>query len=465
MKQKKISHIVMMGDSLSDRGTADKAEILGCIPMAWFAGLIGTSPKGRFTNGYVWADVISAFFANDFLIKDLKAKYGYSNDDLADAIIAKEKGVTDSLRYDYSLDNDLYVKFEGRDFIRSYDEGGLSAYNYAWQPSSSITRFFSRIILSTLEKKREKLLAYDEEHKVTEKQKEQTLVIEWSGANDLITVNAEPSIAEVDRAIKERVKNIEILLQKGYRNFVLFNLPDLSLTPRFQNKTGDSGEKARANAHQCVDYFNQELVKACEKFKTMFPHCYFDVFDINSIFVQAYSNPKEYGLDPDKLKQPFTTSPDFRMLPNGTAPAKGYAFWDDIHPTADVHAVLGNNFYEKYNPQFTFSEPESNKVNKSGMDISSAQLQKAFCLRYADTLAKSRTGFFGHKKASLPYQTATLEEILQHAFTQNGSDVREVLTELQWINKAGEVNLKIPVLEKAMAKLQDPEFTAVAVNA
>lgn len=464
MKQKKISHIVMMGDSLSDRGTADKAEILGCIPMKWFAGLIGTSPKGRFTNGYVWADVISAFFANDFLIKDLKAKYGYSNDDLADAIIAKEKGVIDSLRYDYNLENDLYVTFEGRDFIRSYDEGGLSAYDYSWRPSSSITRFFSRIILSTLEKKREKLLTYDEEHQVTGLQKEQTLVVEWSGANDLITVNAEPSIAEVDRAIKERVKNVEILLQKGYRNFVLFNLPDLSLTPRFQNKTGDSGDKARANAHKCVDYFNQELAKACEKFKTMFPHCYFDVFDINSFFVQAYNNPKDYGLDPNKLKQPFTTSPDFRILPNGTAPAKGYAFWDDIHPTADVHAVLGNEFYKKYNPEFTFSEPEGKRVNEPTMDISSDQLQKAFCARYADKLAKSSSGFFGHKKASFPYQTATLDEILQHAFTEKGSDFREVLSELQWINKAGDVCLKIPALEKAMAKLHDPEFDAVAVN-
>lgn len=49
----------------------------------------------------------------------------------------------DNLRYDYNLDNDLYVTFEGRDFIRSYDEGGLSAYDYAWKPSSSITRFLA----------------------------------------------------------------------------------------------------------------------------------------------------------------------------------------------------------------------------------------------------------------------------------------------------------------------------------
>ncbi|CAM4484598.1 MAG: hypothetical protein LEGION0403_FIIPPAGN_01596 [Legionella sp.] len=46
----------------------------------------------------------------------------------------------------------------------------------------------------------------------------------------------------------------------------------------------------------------------------------------------------------------------------------------------------------------------------------------------------------------------------------NGDDVREVLCELQWINKAGDVCLKIPALEKAMAKLHDPDFDAVLGN-
>lgn len=449
MKQKKISHMVMMGDSLSDRGTVANTEVLGCIPLAWLAGIAGNSPKGRFTNGYVWADVISSFFANDFLIKELKQKYGYTNDDLADAVIAKEKGVMDELLYDYNLSNDLYVKFEGRDFIRSYDEGGLSAYNYAWWPSTSISRYFSRIILPDLQEKREKLLAYDEQYKISDKQKAQTLLIEWSGANDLITVNAEPSIAEVNRAIKERVKNIEILLQKGYRNFVLFNLPDLSLTPRFQNMTGMSGEKARANAHRCVTYFNQKLAKACDQFKSMFPHCYFDVFDINRVFVAAYEDPRSHGLAPDKLKQPYKTSSDFKILPNGTSPAKGYAFWDDIHPTADVHAILGNEFYKKYNARFAFSKPD--EVAEEELNISERQLHQAFCTRYSDKVAKSHSGFFGlQKKPATQYQNASLEDILQHAFSDGGSTLRKIIEELQWVDASGKPKLNIPVLKNAL---------------
>lgn len=466
MLQKKISHMVLMGDSLSDRGTVYREKILGFIPMAWFAGILGNTPKGRFTNGYVWADAISSFFASDFIIQQLKQKYHCSNEEITNAIIAKESWVLEEIHYDYNLDNDLFVKFEGRDFIRSYDEGGLSAYDYAWKPSTSITRFFSRIILSTLEEKRKALLSYDEEQKVSHKQKAQTLVVEWSGANDLITVNAEPSIIEVDRAIKERVKNVEILLQKGYRHFVLINLPDLSLTPRFQNMTGKAGEEARLNAQRCVTYFNHELIKACDKFKTMFPHCYFDVFDINSFFVDAYNNPGNYGIDPAKLKQPYKTSPDFKMLPNGTSPAKGYMFWDDIHPTADVHAVLGNNFYIKYNQEFTVTEPEAANSPDAVKNISETTLKRAFRTRYGETLGKSQHGFFGSlSRSHIQYKTASVEDILKHALCDEGKRTREVITELQWIDKDGNINLNIPVLKNAMTNVQMQQANVASVNA
>lgn len=463
MKQKKISHMVMMGDSLSDRGTADKGYVLGCIPLAFLAGLSGTSPKGRFTNGYVWADVISSLFASDFMIKQIKKKYGYTNEEIADAVITKEKRIMDNLLYDYNLDNDLFVKFEGHDFIRSYDEGGLSAYNYAWKLSSSITRFFSRIILSTLEQKRNKLLAYDEEHQLSRKQKTQTLVIEWSGANDLITLNARPSIVEVDRAIKERIKNIEILLKNGYRNFVWFNLPDLSLTPRYQNKNGKEGDSERANAHQCSLYFNQELARACQKLQTMFPHCSFDVFDINKVFTSAYTNPEQYGLDPEKRKQPYKTSVDFKILPNGTSPAKGYMFWDDVHPTADVHAILANAFYNKYNPRYEFTEPESEKVHEAELNISAADLQKAFCARYHEQLTTDQHGFFSsYKKSRINYQSASLEEILKHALCENGTRTRAVLADLQWLDSSGKVNLNIPALKDAMTQIDAYQKSAAA---
>lgn len=463
--KKKISHIIMMGDSLSDRSTVDRRYILGFIPMSLLSGLHGASPKGRFSNGYVWADVISSFFASDFLIKEFKEQYGYSNDDIADAIIHHDKRVTDQIKYDYNLDDDLYVKYEGRDFIRSYDEGGLSAYDYSWMPSTSINRFFSRLILATLEDKRKKLLAYDKEHNFSLKQKAETLVIEWSGANDLITLNARPSKLEVDRAVKERVKNLEVLIKNGYRNFVWFNLPDLTLTPRFQNMTGADGDKERDNAHQCSVYFNEQLVSSAQKLHVLHPYCSFDVFDINKIFTDAYNNPNEHGLDPDKLKQPYKDSPDFKILPNKTSPAKGYMFWDDVHPTADVQAVLANEFYNKYRRRYQFSEPNEREEHIE-KDVSSADLCKAFSARYAEKLAKDQQGFFGScRKSHIRYKEANLQEILKHALCEHGTRTREVITELQWIDKAGKLNLKIPVLDRALSDLQAQEPSLAAAVA
>ncbi len=53
-KPTKITHLVVLGDSLSDRGTLNKRELLGFIPMSYLSGLRSKSPKGRFTNGFLW---------------------------------------------------------------------------------------------------------------------------------------------------------------------------------------------------------------------------------------------------------------------------------------------------------------------------------------------------------------------------------------------------------------------------
>ena len=126
---------------------------------------------------------------------------------------------------------------------------------------------------------RDQLLNYDKQHHISNEQKAETLIMEWSGANDLVTVNAEPSIAEADRAIAARIDNVKKLIAAGYRNFVLFNLPNLSLTPRYQALS----KEAQDNAKKCTDYFNEQLKKACEQLNEDYPHCSIDPFDINTI--------------------------------------------------------------------------------------------------------------------------------------------------------------------------------------
>lgn len=110
------------------------------------------------------------------------------------------------------------------------------------------------------------------------------MIIEWSGANDLLTVNAEPTLIEADNAVNARIANLEILIQQGYRNFVLVNLPDLSLTPRFQAKT----RKEQENATKCSEYFNDQLAdkakQLIEKYKDLNIPLNLSIFDANTPF-------------------------------------------------------------------------------------------------------------------------------------------------------------------------------------
>ncbi|ARG99297.1 SGNH/GDSL hydrolase family protein [Legionella micdadei] len=436
MKPKIITRIITEGDSLTDRGTASKRPILRCFSD------LSKSPQGRFTNGYAWSDHIVARFISEFLIKSFKKK-GMEATDISDSILFGETKIEDAIQHSYSLDNDLYVKYKGIDFVRSYDEGGLTAHDYRWALSYSPVRFFTRLILSNLGLKRQKLLDYDQEQTIPRAQKEQTLIIEWSGANDLITVNARPSHVEADLAIRARIKNAEELIKNGYRHFVLFNLPDLSLTPRYQALGGAELE----NAHECTDYFNTELAKACHELSIMYPHCSIEVFDVNSIFTDAYQNPEQYHFAKSKREKPYSTSPDFKINEDGTSPASGYMFWDDVHPSADMHALLADIFYEKYAREYNFSAPNKKAAENEELFISEKKLRAAFVKKYSSLLANQALNLH----PDIEYETASLESIFKEGLREETLTHR-VITELQWVNSQGKLNLNIPALKEAMAR-------------
>lgn len=426
-------------------------KLLGFIPMRWLSGLAGKSPKGRFTNGYTWTDAISAKIAEQFVIDEEEIKYHLTPEDIADEIIEGKPHLKALAEHSYLLADDLYVKYKGLDFVRNYDEGGLTAFDYHWWPSNSIKRFFSRLILATLTGKREKLLSYDAQHQLSKEHKAQTLVVEWSGANDLITVNREPSEIEAERAVQARIQNIKALMKNGYRHFVLFNLPDLSLTPRYQAKSKSEKE----NAQKCSEYFNKLLAEKCKELEELYPHCSFDVFDVNGLFSEAYNSPGKYGFEEDKLRTPFTKSKDFKIdEKKHLSPSTGYMFWDDVHPTADLHAFLAEKFYEKYSIEYHFSAPQVEAIQSEELDISEKDLLTAFEKHYKRHWDMDRHGFFGSlRKSKINLKDLTLDKIFQHALYGGGQRSREVLEDLQWINKAGDVDLNIPVLKEAMGRV------------
>jgi len=124
-----IKYIVMMGDSLSDRGTLNRRFLLGCIPLGTLSGLEGLSPDGRFTNGLVWSDQVTANIASDFTIKRVQKKWSLDTTDIADAIITRDKRILAAIQNNYVLDDDKFVNYHGKVWVRSYCEGGLMAHD------------------------------------------------------------------------------------------------------------------------------------------------------------------------------------------------------------------------------------------------------------------------------------------------------------------------------------------------
>lgn len=452
MKPKKISHIVMLGDSLSDRGTMDHRRLFGIIPMDRMLGLNHTSPDGRFTNGFAWTDYLAAMLSDEFLIKDFKRKEGLDSADIADGLIDDDQKIAPTVDHSYTLNKDRVVDFEGKNLIRSYDEAGLTAHNYWGSLDKSMSVFFSRFIVSTLEEKRKKLLADDVAHELSAEHKAETLVIEWSGANDFILANDSPSMIAASLAVNARVENVKELIKNGYRHFVLFNLPDVSCTPRFQAKS----QEEQANAHYCTEAFNLMLSRACQELSDTYPHCSIEIFNVHGIFDQLYQHPEPY-FSKDKLKIPYVTSKDFTMTPAGTSPGKKYMFWDDVHPTADMHAQLAEHFYRKVTLEYNFKEPSVEAVQDDHvLNINEEELLAAFKKKYVEKLSEDRNGFFGvYRRSNIHYQTLTnLDQILTHALFEGGYRSLAVIKELQWLDDRNNLNLNIPALKAAFERVQ-----------
>ncbi|WP_058513490.1 SGNH/GDSL hydrolase family protein [Legionella santicrucis] len=366
----RISRIVVLGDSLSDRGTFDKRKLFGFIPLSDFNEVGYDSPRGRFTNGFVWGDYFVTAIIEDFEIDCVRKKLKINHDprgnaDVADAILANDFNILKKNEKAFSLNNDKHILFRGERLARFYCEAGLTSDDYASQFTIHPKYEFLRLILSRLEDKRKQLSDEDKKYKITEQEKSETLIIEWSGANDLLTVNAEPTLIEADNAVNARIENLEMLIQQGYRNFVLVNLPDLSLTPRFQAK----GKKEQENAAKCSDHFNDQLAvrvnQLIEKYKDLNIPLNLSIFDANSPFKKMYTHYEEYGFDKDKLKSPYINSAEFKQNQKNPeyqkqhiSPADGYMFWDDIHPSMDTHSWLAVMFKEDYNKVFKFIPPE-----------------------------------------------------------------------------------------------------------
>lgn len=234
------------------------------------------------------------------------------------------------------------------------------------------------------------------------------------------------------------------LIEAGYTQFALFNLPDLSLTPRYQSRSPNETE----NARDCSDYFNAELAKACTAMAAKYPYCIIKVFDVNKPFKEMYKTPEAYGFDPTKLRQPYTTSSDF-INDKGLSPAQGYFFWDDVHPTADAHSWLGSKFYDEIIKTFRFVEPSN--TTPALAKNSEQELLARYRTSYAQQLKQDRSRFLGalRTRSNIDFENASLQQVIHHAL-HGGNRTRDTLRNLGLFNQCNKPVMEIPVVAKAV---------------
>ena len=148
------------------------------------------------------------------------------------------------------------------------------------------------------------------------------LHIIWAGANDLLAEQLDFSIPAGNIA-----SEINALHTGGARQFLVINLPDLGVTPRFN---GDAIESADYTAR--TDSFNAELALAVAEVETMLAGSNVRLFDVNMVFDELIADPAAFGL----------TNTSDAFLNGSAGEASDYLFFDELHPTTNVHALLAD---------------------------------------------------------------------------------------------------------------------------
>ena len=154
------------------------------------------------------------------------------------------------------------------------------------------------------------------------------LFVIWIGANDFPNGITTPSVTTGAIATE-----ITVLSLAGAKQFMVINVPDISLTPVIIAE----GSATVQAAKQFVKMVNIQLASATQLLAPLYG-VEIDLIDVNTLFTELVNDPAAFG---------FKNSTGEAYNPSTGKEVKHpnvYVFWDGFHPTTRVHKKAAETF-------------------------------------------------------------------------------------------------------------------------
>ncbi|MEX2306047.1 MAG: SGNH/GDSL hydrolase family protein [Pirellulales bacterium] len=224
------------------------------------------------------------------------------------------------------------------------------------------------------------------------------LFLVLAGANDLIGGQTNVSVP-----VNRLATDIGRLISAGASQLLVLNLPLLGYTPRFN---GNPTTVAQLNSR--TEQFNSALATMLDGLEATNPAISLYRFDVAALFSQALNYPAAFGLtnvtNPAAPGlQPGAGSYDTSRV---AANPNEYMFWDDLHPTSAVHAILAERVLQLFALPGDFND--DNIVDASDYVV----WRKGLGTTYTQTDYDVWRAHFGETAGSGSAETTTVPEPL-----------------------------------------------------
>jgi phospholipase/lecithinase/hemolysin len=167
-----------------------------------------------------------------------------------------------------------------------------------------------------------------------------TLFVVELGANDVLDALMSPfPPVVISGAISEIYNTIGELYNRGARQFLLMNVPDIGQTPAVQI-LDDMFPGLAVAATNLTNVFNLALQEGLNSFPE-FDDINLRIFDANALLAKIIDNPDDYGIEVTDVPCVTPNVPPYKCKKPDT-----YFFWDGIHPTKAVHKIMAHEAAE-----------------------------------------------------------------------------------------------------------------------